>query len=282
MNLATGLLVAWLIAGSSTVGAASIERVLWDKRPIPVHIQTGQERIVHFPGDVRYWLPDSIKQKTSVLAANGVLYIRALKPFPSTRIRVQDLNDQQVFLLDISASSAELVSDELIVMTKEGVTNRSKPSENRSTVEDWRIQLTRHAARQLYAPERFASGRTSIKRIPLAVTSPIPLIRGGVLEATPIASWHANGLTVTAITLRNLSARQYGLKFEHSTFSSELGLHNLIRGHWLTATLQHASIGPSGQEDEVTTLYLVSERPFLESLNWLSPDPVKKGEPSDG
>ena len=283
MNLTMkGVLVAWLIVCTSGVISASPERVLWDKRPIPVYIQTGQERIVHFPDEVRYWLPDSIKHKVSVLAANGVLYIRALESFPSSRIRVQSLSGQQIFLLDVTVDSAQAVSDDLVVMTKESVNNRSKASANLTAVEDWRVRLTRYAARQLYAPERLASGSHSIKPVSLLVTSPIPLIRGGILEAIPIASWQAQDLTVTAIKLRNLSAKQYLLKFEPPTFSNELGLHSLIRGDWLTATLQHASIGPNGHKDDITTLYLVSDRSFSESLNWVAPNAAKEGDPSDG
>ena len=71
-------LVALLIATSFSAFAEAPERVLWDKTPISVHIQLGEERIIHFPDDIRYWLPDSIQRKVTVLAANGVLYILSL------------------------------------------------------------------------------------------------------------------------------------------------------------------------------------------------------------
>ena len=52
------------------------ERVVWDHRAIPVHIQTGQERTVHFPEAVRYWMPDHLSLKLTALSANGVLYLQ--------------------------------------------------------------------------------------------------------------------------------------------------------------------------------------------------------------
>ena len=55
------VLIMLLSSVGTMVFADGPERVLWDKRPIKVHIQQGQERIIHFPDDVRYWLPDSIK-----------------------------------------------------------------------------------------------------------------------------------------------------------------------------------------------------------------------------
>ncbi len=262
-----GLFVILLTFASATVIAEASERVLWDKRPISVHLQVGNERIIHFPDDVRYWLPDTVKRQVSALAANGVLYIRAMKPFPTTRIRIQGLNDQQIYLLDITASEVAAVSDELIVMTKENTRNRSKEATAYKTTEDWRIRLTRYAAQQLYAPERLVDGDSAIKRIPVEPKTSVPLIRGGLIEAVPIASWQGHGLTVTAIRVRNLSRQSLQLQFDRSDSLQALDLSYLVRGDWLTATLQHDRLGAMGDETDTTTLYLVSNRSFVESLS---------------
>ena len=262
-----GLFVILLTLASATVIADAPERVLWDKRPISVHLQVGHERIIHFPDDVRYWLPDTVKRHVSVLAANGVLYIRAMEPFPTTRLRIQGLNDQQVYLLDITASEVAAVSDELIVMTKKNTRNRSKEATAYRTTEDWRIRLTRYAAQQLYAPERLVDGDSAIKRIPVESKTSVPLIRGGLIEAVPIASWQGHGLTVTAVRVRNLSRQSLQLQFDRSDSLQALDLSYLVRGDWLTATLQHDRLGAMGDETDTTTLYLVSNRSFVESLS---------------
>ena len=262
-----GLFVILLAFASASVIADTPERVLWDKRPISVHLQVGHERIIHFPDDVRYWLPDTVKRHVSVLAANGVLYIRAMESFPTTRIRIQGLNDQQVYLLDITASEVAAVSDELIVMTKENTRNRSKEATAYRTTEDWRIRLTRYAAQQLYAPERLVDGDSAIKRIPVESKTSVPLIRGGLIEAVPIASWQGHGLTVTAVRVRNLSRQLLQLQFDRSDSLHALNLSHLVRGDWLTATLQHDRLGAMGDETDTTTLYLVSNRSFVESLS---------------
>ena len=261
------LFVILLTLASATVIADASERVLWDKRPINVHLQVGNERIIHFPDDVRYWLPDTVKRHVSVLAANGVLYIRAMEPFPTTRLRIQGLNDQQVYLLDITASEVAAVSDELIVMTKKNTRNRSKEATAYRTTEDWRIRLTRYAAQQLYAPERLVDGDSAIKRIPVESKTSVPLIRGGLIEAVPIASWQGHGLTVTAVRVRNLSRQSLQLQFDRSDSLQALDLSYLVRGDWLTATLQHDRLGAMGDETDTTTLYLVSNRSFVESLS---------------
>lgn len=266
-----GLFVILLTFASASVIADTPERVLWDKRPISIHLQVGHERIIHFPDDVRYWLPDRVKHQVSALAANGVLYIRATEPFPTTRIRVQGLNDQQVYLLDITVSETAAVSDELIVMTKENTRNRSKETTAYKTIEDWRIRLTRYAAQQLYAPERLVDGDSAIKRIPVESKTSVPLIRGGLIETVPIASWQTNaepmGLTVTAVRVRNLSRQSLQLQFDQSDTPQVLNLSRLVRGDWLTATLQHVRLGAMGDETDTTTLYLVSNRSFVESLS---------------
>ncbi|NIB39767.1 TIGR03749 family integrating conjugative element protein [Pseudomaricurvus alkylphenolicus] len=256
-----------LTVAAATVIADAPHRVLWDKRPISIHLQVGHERIIHFPDDVRYWLPDMVKRQVSALAANGVLYVRATESFPTTRIRVQGLNDQQVYLLDITASEAAAASDELIVMTKESTRNRSKEVAKYKTTDDWRVRLTRYAAQQLYAPERLVDGDSAIKRIPVESKTSIPLIRGGLIEAVPIASWQGHGLTVTAVRVRNLSRQSLQLQFDRSDSHQALNLSYLVRGDWLTATLQHDRLGEMGSETDTTTLYLVSNRSFVESLS---------------
>lgn len=253
-----------LVAVAATAGTP--ERVLWDKRPINVQLQIDHERIIHFPGEIRYWLPDSIKQKVSVLAANGVLYIKAKEPFTRSRIRVQGLSDQQIFLLDVMAGEVDTVGDELVVITQESVRNLSKESTSHKSTEDWRIRLTRYAAQQLYAPERLAGGDSAIKRIALEVSTSVPLIRGALVETMPIASWQGNGLTVTAVKIRNLSMQSLQLGFDPSNTLPVLNLNDRLRGDWLTATLQHSDLGLAGSETDTTTLYLVSDQSFLESL----------------
>jgi integrating conjugative element protein (TIGR03749 family) len=281
--LSQWLLCVALAVVTVTAIADTPERILWDKRPIDLQLQIGHERLIHFPDEMRYWLPDSIKHKVSVLAATGVLYLRALEPFPRTRIRVQGLSDQQVFLLDVVAGEVATVGDELIIVTQESVRNLSKENISHKTAEDWRIRLTRYAAQQLYAPERLAGGDSAIKRIALELLTPVPLIRGGLVETVPIASWQGNGLTVTAVKIRNLSMQPLQLRFDKSITLPVLNLNDRLRGDWLTATLQHGYLGLAGSENDTTTLYLVSHQSFLESLK-LSPSSTQQhnGEQHDG
>jgi len=255
----------------------AVERVVWDKRPIAVHIQRNQERIIHFPSDVRYWLPDSLKRKVSVVAANGVLYIRATGSFPVTRIRVQSLVDQTIYLLDVTTSDTKSISDELVVVRPDTVINHAKDQtltylKTARQTEDWRVRLTRYAAQQLYAPERLLHGDNQIKRIPIDTQQPVPLVRGQRIEAQPVVAWQGGGFTVTAIKLRNITEQRLHLVLANSTKPNTIDLAYALRGHWLTAVTQHDFLGAEGKETDTTTLYLVSDRPFIESLG-VAPQP---------
>jgi integrating conjugative element protein (TIGR03749 family) len=289
MKCAVQWLCGCLLAALTATAIADVpQRVLWDKRPIVVHLQVGYERLIHFPDDVRYWLPDTAKNKVSTLAANGVLYITAMESFPATRLRVQGLNDQQIYLLDITASDVATTSDQLIVMTEESTRNRSREITEHKTnthkaIEDWRIRLTRYAAQQLYAPERLVDGDRGIKRVPVGPKTPVPLIRGGLVETVPIASWQGYGFTVTAVRIRNLSRQALQLQFDQSDAPHAPNLGHLVRGDWLTATLQHDRLGVKGGDTDTTTLYLVSQRSFIESLSFSFENrPMSKEEKQDG
>jgi integrating conjugative element protein (TIGR03749 family) len=246
------------------------QRVLWNKHPIPLYIQRGHERIVHFPDDIRYWLPDTIKHKVTVLAANGVLYIQAHDSFTTTRIRVQGLTNQQIYLLDVSsgdvkAAGTDSYSDTLIVMEAKSVANQAKQRDAVRKPIDWKIRLTRFAAQQLYAPERLLTGDRSIQRIPVDTDS-VALIRGGQFQASPVAAWKGGGLFVTAIKIRNLSQHDLQLTWLGSSTTNTILLSRQLRGRWLTATVQHHELHPAGNYADTTARDLISDRPFVESL----------------
>ena len=210
-----------------------------------------------------------------------MLYIRALEPFSRSRIQVQGLQSQQIYLLDVMADDTASVADELIVMTAESVINQAKDKTQKIVGQDWRVRLSRYAAQQLYAPERLLKGDSAIERIPVA-SQAIPLIRGGVIEATPIASWQGGGLTVTAVRLQNKQTHPLVLQFPPSGGGNSVNLNKRLRGRWLTATLQHKWLGALGQKDDTTTLYLVSAQSFVESTGFVNLNAGLEEDNADG
>ncbi len=114
--------------------------------------------------------------------------------------------------------------------------------------------MTRFAAQQLYAPARLIKPVPGIYRVSVARQNTTYLIKGEVINATPLASWQSKSLYVTAIELTNTSSQFITLD------------PRKIRGEWRTATFQHNRLHPAGSEADSTTLYLISDRPFHEKM----------------
>lgn len=272
MKKALCLMMVFLIGSSSPLMADAPERVLWKKEPIPIHVQVGEERIVHFPSEVRYWLPDTLSRSLKVLSANGSLYLQSTKPFDKTRIRVQQLDDQQLYLLDVSATTAKAPTAAIHIMRK-APTHSLSPDEptfpKKRSVVDWRVRLTRFAAQQLYAPERVQQGDRQIKFAVFPKDYSITLnedekFKG--VRATAVGSWSADGLFVTAVVLKNLSDQKIALGFKDKSSTGFINLNAVISGRWVSISIQNNGLGKAGSPNDTTVAYFVSSRPFGESV----------------
>jgi integrating conjugative element protein (TIGR03749 family) len=238
-----------------TAYAESRERIIWDKKPITVSLSVGQERTIHFPAEIRYWLPDSLKPALTVISASGVLYVKAKHPFDKTRIRVQEIESSHVYLLDLQGMEGGSYPDELIVLKLNDIQSEAEGVSVQAPQQDWYARLIRVAAQNMYAPERLIESDPDIHRIKLKSSEPVNLIRGGDIEAMPLAAWQGGGYYVTAIRLCNTgkSVRVIDPRMD-------------IRGQWLAATLQHPFMSGAGTEEDRTSMYLISEKRFEEAL----------------
>lgn len=260
----------------------AVERILWDKAPISISLSVGQERMLTFPGNVRLGIPGSLTPHLRTQSQNGTVYWLASEAFAATRIQIQDIQSGQFYLVDLSATAnhtdnarieiinttqppnqtalsasipviPELLSENPYAPVA-AVSHKLAPAgRKRSEAADY-LTLTRHAAQQLYAPARLLKTPQGIHSAPLdsASVSGDTLIRGGGILAEPVAAWQKGSLYVTAVKLTNRTAQPITLD------------PRLIRGQWRTATFQHAGLGPSFSDANVTAVYLVSDRPFAE------------------
>ncbi len=270
------------------------ERVIWDKQPIPVSLAVGQERLIHFPGAIRYWLPDGAESALNVLAANGVLYLQARQVFKTLRVRVQAPQSQRLYLLDVVSTAAGDYPKNLMVTPKTAVDTPASlrpgaagqsqaglaatSAADTSAPIDWPIRLMRFAAQMLYAPERLSPRDYAIRRIAVEAHSR-PLLRGAQTEALPLGQWVGGGLYVTAVRLRNLSDQTLWITPTRDTAASEaaepqhtwLSLSHDLRGAWLYAAAQHSALRPAGDDADRTVLYLVSRHPFASAMAEVRP-----------
>lgn len=243
--------------------AIAEEKAVWDKTPIDITLKPNTERVITFPFErASAGIPSSIKSKLDTLSNNGVIYWHASDEFTSQQVLVKDKDTQQIIIINLS-SSDETGSDEPITIlhgesdtTKNTAQAASSDGENTasSPIRYGYDTLTRVAAKHIYAPSRLIELPPSLHRVHVKPGSSSFLIRHHNITAEPVISFNNNGLYVTAVNLVNNEAGKIILDPRD------------IRGRWLTATFQHVVMGASGTPTDTTTLYLVSKRPFWDSM----------------
>ena len=270
-----------IVQGDQQTEQTDFERIFWNKTPMSVRLKRDKERLIHFPAMVRVKPPEGITaDQLKITVIDNVVYLKALKDFKSSRMRVQAFNNSagsfdggKMYLVDISASQHGGTEPVQIVdkafNRKNAVTDSMVTSQSSGKVDPVisdtvlpqaappkvnMVDLVRFASQHLYAPERLAQKHPNIYRTALRVKS-LPLFyRGGELESTPLASWKGGGMYVTAVKIQNKT--RIPLVLDPRKF----------RGQWRSRTLQHTVLSQYQAATDTTTVYLVSDRPFHESL----------------
>ena len=249
-----------------------VERAVFDRAPGPVPVPVHAERLITLPAPAALHVPADMAQVARLEVIDRTIYATALKPFTTIRIVAELIDSGQQIPMDLVANdSTGSARAELEVFTVEtGLPGKtSAPSvmatatvggdsaaegEKPAPAVDM-VELTRHAARQLYAPRRLAWATPGVQQVEVD-TSPVPgLMRGELVETVPLGQWRAGQLHVTAVRVTN-----------RSRHSIELPLDQM-RGRWISVTAQHGRIGPAGSEDDTTAVYMVCDRSFSACIN---------------
>lgn len=87
----------------------AVELVKWERIPLPVALHVGQERIVFVNRNVRVGFPPELKGKLRVQSSGGAVYLQPGAQFARTRLVLQDVENGEMILLDISAEEGKSV-----------------------------------------------------------------------------------------------------------------------------------------------------------------------------
>jgi len=230
-------------------GAAGIERAVFEREPVRVTLPVGRERLITLPATAALHVPTDIEQVARIEVIDRTMYVTAMVPFLPIRIVAELIDSGQQIPMDFvadrttAASTAEL---EVSVVDSKGAGDDASPQHPSADM----VELTRHAARQLYAPRRLAWASSGVNQVGVS-TTPVPgLIRGVDADIVPLGQWKAGRLYVTAVRVTN-----------RSKFPLEVPLEQ-VRGRWIAATAQHGRVGPAGTETDTTAVYLVCDRSF--------------------
>ncbi len=270
------------LACLAALPAQAVELVKWERIPLSVALHVGQERIVFVNRNVRVGFPPELKGKLRVQSTGGAVYLQPGEQFARTRLVLQDVENGEMILLDISADEGKNVLEPVSLVYQGEVSSStgngdvaatdskaptasegqstSKPKEKKSTT-PLPVALTRYAAQSLYAPSRTIEPLPGVHSISLALSDKLTsLLPSESVEIKPLAAWGLQGYSVVALTLRNQRAEKVVLDPRR------------LQGNFYSATFQHRWLGASGTPEDTTTVYLVTKgRPDAAFL----PEPVK-------
>lgn len=263
------LIMHFTIAGFLVFSASShaVELMKWERIPLAIPLQVGQERVIFVDSNVRVGLPSSLNGKLRVQSTGGSIYLLALEPIPPTRIQLQDAETGSLILMDIAASTTEqgmptlepiqIIEGENTPIRygdKTRQTASAQPNAQTKTVKrspetPVPVVLTRYAAQNLYAPLRTVEPVVGISRVnlpkKLKLTTLLPMLP---VKADALVAWRLDDYFVTAVSLKNTS---------HEVISLD---PRLLQGNFVAATFQHQLLGPKGNATDNTVVYLVTRK----------------------
>ena len=238
------------------------EVVEWRNVPIPIVLHVGEERVLVFPDHVQVGLPTALTRgEFRTQSTGGTVLWLANAPIQNERVQVKLINTGHVMLFDVTAVAVPGAgpSEAVHVVFPEMASESDASGAARTALTP--VALTRFAAQQFYAPQRLLRDVPGLRRVPMGTRRSVSLYRGDQIEAEPLASWQGGGYYVTAVKLSNRGAARIFLDPRR------------LRGQFVTAAFQHHSLGAAHSRTDVTTVYLVTDLPFVAALSLFEPEP---------
>jgi len=251
-------------AATLAVQRAGVERAVFERQPVRVPLPVGRERLVTLPAPAALHVPTDMASVARLEVIDKTIYATALVPFTSIRIVAELIDSGQQIPMDLVADAGTATATaelEVFVVDpgrpgaaqaaadgapQDGDANAAAPEPPAADM----VELTRHAARQVYAPRRLAWSAQGVQQVEVSTATISGLLRGVNVETVPLGQWRSGRLYVTAVRVTN-----------RSRYPVELPLED-IRGSWMAATVQHGRIGPAGSDTDTTAIYLVCDRAF--------------------
>ncbi|HIB1453001.1 TPA: TIGR03749 family integrating conjugative element protein [Salmonella enterica subsp. enterica serovar Muenchen] len=266
----------------------------WERIPLQVPLTVGQERIVFVDKNVKVGFPASLDGKLRIQSSGGTVYLDARVAFPATRLVLKDVESGEIVLMDISAAEGKTVREPVQIVyrgTVESAIRRGQAEGNNGSSgveagsegnrhkaaapasrQDAKLNgplpvvLTRYAAQTLYAPLRTVEALPGIHPLPLRLPAHMTtLYPSEPLDIRPLAAWGRGEYSVVALRVRNTGNGKVVTD------------PRVLAGRFVAATFQHRWLGPAGQPEDTTTLYLVMQGRPEAAFIAEPPITVKKG-----
>ena len=251
---------------------ANDERIVWIKTPIHFVVPLNHQRMLSFPDRVQVDNnnPDLTTNKVTIYNNAGTLYVTARKAFKPILLPVKLMASGEVVLVYLSSNDKAQDNHPLdvVIPSISPSAYNAGQTEEKPTVTINDVSLLRFAVQQ-FGVKRLASQPNNISRTPMYTHKSVNIYYGDAVEAFPLISWRGGDLYVTAVQLKNTTDR-----------TVQLDPRKLI-GHWqaagfyrfdamktlTTPLVPFNTLTPRSTKRDFTLLFVVSNKPFGESLN---------------
>lgn len=235
----------------------AVEIMHWDRKPLKVELPVGTERVIMLDRNVRVGLPREIADPSTlrVQSAGGAIYLKADEPFDTQRVRVQDVETNQVVLFDLTAKESGASEEDIQVVFSDeedagspelGQNSQNSQASTRGTPVP--VVLTRFAAQSLYAPSRTIEPVEGLSRVAMRLPETMPSLMPSLpVTAAPVGAWKLGSWTVTAVRLTN---RDPARAFELDP--------RWLQGDLYSATFMHPTLARRGSVEDTTTVFIVT------------------------
>ncbi len=240
------IIICLFLFGTGAYADDRIDDVYFAEKPIKMIISVKADSLIYFPNPVR--VKDDFANHAEIMVTNDVVLIKAKVVFESKKIIFQDLVTEQVYIFSVSSGNGKSPRNIRVILPRKEESSEVVTSDGGAY-----ITLTQHAAMSLYYPDRYTPKTRGVRKVKLKKGVADYFVSFNA-DAQPISSWKGFGLFITAIKITNL---------ENETIRIDPRKH--FRGEWLFLTPQHSWLGQESH-NKMTTVYVVSERPFWESL----------------
>lgn len=252
--------VACLSLLAIALQAHAVEILHWDRKPLPIDLPVGTERVIVLDRNVRVGLPQAIADPDvlRVQSAGGAIYLKANDAFDTQRVRIQDVETNQVVLFDVTATKSGASNEKIEVVIPDvgESSNGADQPDARAESADKPVPvgtpvpvvMTRFAAQSLYAPMRTIQPIPGLNRVAMRLPDSLPsLLPSLPVSAVPVAAWTLDSWTVTAVKLTNRDPRR----------SFELD-PRWLQGDLHSAVFMHPTLGNRDSVENTTTVFIVT------------------------
>jgi len=249
--------------------AASAKEVhVWDKTPIEIKLKVDEERIIHFPSNIKLGMTPAFKNLISTSNAAGTLYIKANNEFGKNRV-FATLDNGEKLILDFFAvgdTSGEKLEDFEIIHPK-AVKNKtiefnkgSAPSKtsNRASNNVTIKQLLQYVTIDLYGPSRLLPNlaiTTSKIKTKLNLDHVFINRSAGLFDLHAYKEYRSFNYTITAIQLRN--------RTPHAQYVVLTDVYPAM----IANSSYETYVGPRSDDADsrdTTTFFIVTKKPLKE------------------